>query len=203
MSMRPLLALTAWLCCTTACFSLGKKLDADEAPASLATGQVVKVTDVIKGDEIAVEDGEGHPARVRLLGVLAFADEIQEAELEQWRAAAVGYLAERLEGKKVTLTLGATPRDSSGRYLAYVGLGEDLPDVNASMVAEGYSVVYTEYGFERESEYLAAEAAARVAKKNLWSHDGPARVTAGLRRQWAKFRRERGQAPPPDPLLAP
>ena len=185
---------------TTACWSVASISDEDAEPAELATGDTVKVAEVIKGDEVVVEK-EGKKAKVRLLGVLAFADEIQDEVVDRWRKASIEYLQSTYVGHEVTVTLGKTAKDRHGRYLAY--LARKGADVGEAMLAEGRSIVYTEYGFEREAAYLAAESRARKALQGLWSEEKPSQLVRGLRVQWSEFRAKREGRAFPDPLLAP
>jgi len=191
LAMLPLLSMGG-------CWSLSTCGDGAAELAEIASGEQVVVSEIIKGDEIAVTK-EGRTAKVRLLGVLAFADEIEDPVVGRWRQAAGDFLKEGLLKQKVTLVLGKTPTDSHGRYLAYVEL--DKRDINRALLSEGLAMVYTEYGFSREADYLATEAAARVAKKNLWGEQQPASVVRGLREQWARFRAQREGKPLADRLL--
>lgn len=185
----------AWLWLGAAC----EPADAPKKEAELHSGDEVTATEVVKGDEIVVEKG-GRSARVRLLGIHAFAEGAPDDTITQLAQQSATFMKEAVVGKKVTIELGPSAKDVHGRYLGYVH--RDGRDVNAQSLAEGFSVVYTEYGFERENAYLQAESAARLAKRNIWSSEGLGKVVQGLRKQWSEARRRRDGSGVSDPLLA-
>lgn len=195
----------AVLCLLTlpGCWSLSTLGEGEAKPAELAEGDEVTVVEVVKGDEIVVKKGEG-TATVRILGVHCFDEVIDDPQMARFRDAAREYLVASVLRKSATISLATPPKDSHGRYLAYVTAGtkEAAQDVGASLIYEGLGTVYTEYGFERESAYLSLEAEARRAGKGLWGLAASSKLVVGLRDQWAAFRKKRDGGAPPDPLLA-
>ena len=169
-------------------------------PVQLNTGDTVMVTEVKKGDELVVEK-DGEKAGVRMVGIHSYQDVIKDPELTALGDASKGFLRETLEGQLVTITLEGPKKDSHGRYLGYVAL-KDGTDVNKAMIENGVAIVYTEYGFSREANYLAAEVEARAENKLIWSGKGTKTAT-GLRKQWAEVRSGRGHMLVSDPLIAP
>lgn len=183
---------------TSACWSLAQR--GDEAGIELASGDLVQAVELRKADEIVVEK-DGQRATVRLLGVVSFDEEINDPAAARWRAAARAFLEVSLLRKEATLTLGPAPNDQSGRFLGNLAVGGS--DVGRSLIEQGLGVVYTEYAFEREAEYLRAEAEARQAGKGLWGDEKSARLIGKLREQWAQFRKKRSGEEVTDPLLVP
>lgn len=165
-------------------------------PAELATGATVLVRSVVKGDELIVDEG-GKSARLRLLGLHAFDEVMEDAALARVAKSSVEQLTRDVVGKTVVVTLTDKAQDRYGRYLAYVDVeGRDLA---RSLIEGGVSVVYTEYLFDRLPAYLEAESEARAAKKGLWADPQLVRMAGGLRRQWLEAR---GGGGPDDPLLS-
>lgn len=72
-----------------------------------------------------------------------------------------------VKGRKVTLGFDRTRRDRHGRLLAYVYL-EDGRLLNRLLLEEGLVIVYRRFPFERKSEFISAETAARQRRNGLW-----------------------------------
>jgi len=122
------------------------------------------VSRVIDGDTLELQDGE----RVRLIG-------INTPELDDTQQAAVamearGYLRGLAEGKKVRLEYDQDKEDMYDRTLAYLYL-EDGTFINAEIVKQGYSEVYTTYPFKYMKEFQFYEQQAREARKGIWAGD--------------------------------
>src|SRR5688500_10631085 len=88
-------------------------------PLALKERDVVKVSGIVKGDEVTVER-EGRVARLRLPGLHAFAPVINDAQVSALSAGGESALTDLAKHKDATIHLGQTPQDSTGRYLAYV-----------------------------------------------------------------------------------
>lgn len=185
-----------WIFATAAIASFGAGCEKTE-PAALAltTGSTAPVRSVLKSDEIVLGTAES-TAPVRLLGVHGFSAVIDDEGLDALSSRGKTWLIERLGGKTVEVTLGTVPQDRYGRYLAFVE--EAGQDVNEQLIAEGVTLVYTEYPFEREAAYLEVEAQARSGKRGLWGEPKAHKWIRGLRQQWAENRKDRGFE---DPLL--
>ena len=171
--------------------------------AQLSEGDMVEVTEVVKGDEVEVHkvgDASGAVARVRMLGVQAFSAVIANPELEKEGKAAEMFLA-GYKKKPLKLVLGALPKDPHGRYLGYLYSGD--ADLNRQMVQDGLATVYTEFGFAHEADYLKTEIEARDGKRGVWANPKTTGLMVGLRKQWTTLRRGRGEQPPADALLPP
>lgn len=162
------------------------------------TGDQVKIIGIIKGDELEVTKA-GKKARLRLLGVQAFAGTNLDAPLTEIVHRTSEWLTQRLLNQEAKIVLEDATKDTYGRYLGY--LEKDGTDMNRALIEEGLVIAYTEFPFAREADYLAAEKKARDDKRLLWNQQGLTTIAQGLRRQWADARRGRNQAPAADPLL--
>ena len=158
-----------------------------QGPAELKDGDTVRVTGIAKGDELTVEK-DGRSARLRLLGLHAFYPVIEDPKLREFGSNSEQFLRDNLLEQRVTLTFDQPIKDTHGRYLAYVA--KEGQDIGRKMVDEGLVLVYTEFPFAREKDYLDVEAQARVARRKVWEPIGFRQIIAGLRSQWAHGRKE-------------
>lgn len=108
----------------------------DEAPHPCIPEQEAvtgKVTNIVDGDTIDVAI-VGRVERVRLIGIDT--PERGEAGFSEATQA----LADKIDGRTVTLWQDVSDRDRYDRLLAYIGFGNRF--INAEMVREGYAVPY-------------------------------------------------------------
>jgi endonuclease YncB( thermonuclease family) len=139
----------AWL----VCLSLSVAARADDP----LIGRVDHVAD---GDTLTVTADDGRH-RIRL-------HEIDTPEHDQpWSREAREALSSKVGGKYVRVDVEAL--DDYGRTVGKVWLGER--DINRELVREGHAWVYRKY-LDDES-LLADEAAARRARRGLWSLAAP------------------------------
>lgn len=170
-----------------------------EPKPKLRTGQAIQIASAIKGDEIALA-GPFEGQRLRLVGIHALAAEIGQPTLDKYAALSLKTLTEWLKDG-ATVEIRQPMKDMSGRYLGY--LATSGGDVNRRMVEQGLALVYTEFAFVREADYLAAEAKARAEKTGIWAEDAATlTILRGLRKQWAELRTGREGPALADPWLA-
>ncbi|MGD9961872.1 thermonuclease family protein [Nocardioides sp.] len=131
----------------------------------------VQVTDVVDGDTVRVQTGDGRDlGRVRLLGINAPETTHGSEPADCYGDAATELLA-RLSPPGTTVTLAADPRQSDrdvyGRLLRYVDhQGEDL---SATMLAAGAARLYdSEPTLVRASEHQLAAQDAQDDARGLW-----------------------------------
>jgi endonuclease YncB( thermonuclease family) len=167
--------------------------------AKIKNGDTVKVVAVLKRDQLLV-DKDGHQGRLRLLGIRSFDAYVNEREIMAFGQRAVVFLERWAENRQVKVIFDDPIKDVHGRYLAYLEL--EGVDLGKRMVEEGVSMVYTEYPFERESDYLTAEWMARENRAGIWGGKKATRRIEALRRQWAAARKDRTGQSPPDYLIA-
>jgi micrococcal nuclease len=128
---------------------LARAACADPAAPGFADGGAVTLARVIDGDTIALSDGR----TVRLIGI----DDL----------AGAARLAKALAGKSLTLRFAETRTDRAGRTLA--ALYADGRWVEYALVERGLARVRgTADNRAGLAELLAAEAAARQARRGLW-----------------------------------
>jgi endonuclease YncB( thermonuclease family) len=122
------------------------------------TGKVVAVAD---GDTLTVLDVVKNPHKIRLHGIDA------PEKAQAFGTKAKKSLATLVFQKDVTVTVVDT--DRYGRMVGKVKRG-DL-DVNLALVKGGWCWRYTTY--DKKSEYAAAQAEARAARRGLWADSEP------------------------------
>ncbi|MFM8734534.1 MAG: thermonuclease family protein [Pirellulales bacterium] len=122
-----------------------------------------RVEMVNDGDTVTCLDGQGRQVRIRLVGIDA--PELDQPHGRDARAA----LGRKLAGGVVHVAGAA--HDQHGRLLGTLLL--DDRDLNREMVADGWAWAFT--GFVDDDGLVAAEAAARRARKGLWTDPEPTR----------------------------
>jgi endonuclease YncB( thermonuclease family) len=159
------------------------------------TGDLVRVTRVIDGDELVVVDARNRQTVVRLLGVKSFDPTRNDPLLKQYGTICVDHIKSQFVGKDARLTVGEPRTDRHGRLLAYLAVtvdGSDL-DVGLDLVRRGLSLVYNRYEFSRMDSYARAEIEAMNAKAGLWSNAGVASRAQALKAVWDERRAEAAQ----------
>lgn len=140
---------------------------------------LVTVSTVIDGDTFEAQLADGSRQLIRLLGVDApeifhrnNPDEYHNITdtfcLEEWGHRATEFVADKLEGREVSLVLGSMDADKTtfGDTLALVMVeGQDL---NATLVTLGYARVFANEGRRRQEEYLVLQQQAEQGDLGLW-----------------------------------
>lgn len=137
-------------------------------PDVLPDGGSDTVAAVMDGDSLRLSGGGPD---VRFLAIQAPKLPKGRAGFKAWPmgAEARTALENLVQGHKVTLRLGDTPRDRNGRILAHV-VRDDGLWLQMELVRQGWARVYT-FPDNRQfaPELLAAERDARAAKRGLWA----------------------------------
>lgn len=129
-----------------------------EARCDLAVVEQARVSAVIDGATLALEDGR----KVRLASLIVLRED------EPHATAAHEQLTRLAAGRTVALALDETARDRHGRLIAHVFVADDW--VQNEMVDAGAARVRTHAGSRRcAAPLLAAEVRARTAKRGLWA----------------------------------
>jgi endonuclease YncB( thermonuclease family) len=120
-----------------------------------------RVEMVHDGDTVTCIDDRGQTVKIRLRGIDA-------PEFDQPHGkTARNVLDAKLAGRRVRVAGGA--RDQHGRLLGTLWL--DDRDLNKELVVEGHAWVFG--GFAPDPDLVAAENAARAARRGLWAADHP------------------------------
>jgi micrococcal nuclease len=173
---------------------------ADVPVAVLRSGDSVRVVGIVKGDEVVVEK-DGGQAHVRLLGVHAPEAVIDDTAVEKMSRPAKTFLSVKALDQRALVFIGTPAKDPHGRYLGYLTV--DGVDINRELIQQGHALAYTEFGHEREADYMAADAQARAAGRGVWADVRTQKMLVGLRRVWSEGRKHQSGEAPVDPLLAP
>jgi endonuclease YncB( thermonuclease family) len=135
-------------------------------PTRFLNGTVAYVTD---GDTLAVKDAQGDLVTVRLSGV----DTPEKAWRGQWRAQpfsaqATRFTTELVAGKAVTVRL--KPDETHGRAVGEVFV--DGRSLNRELLRAGLGWWNRRYE-PHDHDLQRLEAAARAARRGLWSEPDP------------------------------
>lgn len=158
---------------------------ASDADLRLTSGQEVELVKVIDGDELSVRAG-GASFILRLLGIKCFDAKMNDPLVAPHGAQCVQALGELIDKKALAVEFDTRARDAEGRVLAYLMAAG--VDVGRELVSRGYAVVYTEYGFSREADYLRAEREARARRRGMWHDPRVRRRLEALKIDWAARR---------------
>ena len=138
------------------------------APAMLTPMGEARVSAVIDGDTVALDDGR----QVRLVGIQAPKLPLGRPNFKAWPLAgeAKAALARLVAGKSVRLLKGEAVEDRHGRVLAHLERSGDGLWIEGEMLRLGLARVYT-FADNRlaAAEMLAIEAVARAARRGLWA----------------------------------
>lgn len=140
-----------------------------------------KVTRVIDGDTIAVDIHESETT-IRLIGV----DTPESCDPDESKNCAYGqaafqYLKERLEGEYVDIEYDMDTKDSYGRTLAYIYIGNEM--LNETIIKNGYGVYYSFTGdtHRYDNRFIDAQKYAQENNLGMWSGDISDEDTGGLK----------------------
>jgi micrococcal nuclease len=144
----------------------------DEVRTTTPVPNTYRVTKVVDGDTFVV-DIDGSAVTVRLIGLDTPETVDPRKPVQCFGREASDKAKEILAGARVRLETDASQDtyDKYGRLLAYAF----LPDgtlFNRYMIEEGFGHEYTyRTPYKYQTEFKAAEEAARIAKKGLWADD--------------------------------
>lgn len=135
--------------------------------------EAVRVTDIVDGDTLVLDDGR----EVRLTGIQAPKLPLGRSGFKTWplAPAARDVLAEIAAGKRATLRYGGERIDRHGRVLAQVFAEQSDGKTlwaQEEMLKRGLARVYTFDDNRACSDaLLEAERDARAAKRGIWAND--------------------------------
>ncbi|MBC8199347.1 MAG: thermonuclease family protein [Desulfobacteraceae bacterium] len=133
----------------------------------LATAGEYRVSRVIDGDTVILENGE----RVRLIGVDTTEKTHPLKLVEYFSNESTQFTKQLLEGKEVRLEYDKEKRGKYGRLLAYIYL-MDGTFVNAEIIKQGYGFAYTKYPFKFIDNFVSLEKEAENNKRGYWKYGG-------------------------------
>lgn len=133
----------------------------------LATAGEYRVSRVIDGDTVILENGE----RVRLIGVDTTEKSHPLKLVEYFSNESTQFTKQLLEGKEVRLEYDKEKRGKYGRLLAYIYL-MDGTFVNAEIIKQGYGFAYTKYPFKFIDSFISLEKEAENKKRGYWKYGG-------------------------------
>ncbi len=128
-----------------------------------ANREAAKVTRIIDGDTIELEDGR----KVRYIGIDTPETKDPRRDVECFGAEAAAFNSELVLNQMVQLERDVSETDRYGRLLRYVYLDQQL--VNETLVLEGYAKASTfppDIAFS--DRFSTAEKTAKDQQKGLW-----------------------------------
>lgn len=126
-------------------------------------GELLKVSRVIDGDTIELENGE----RVRYIGIDTPETVDPRKPVQCFGVEASKKNKELVEGKSVRLEKDITDRDKYSRLLRYVWVGNTF--INLELVKRGFAQSYSyPPDIKYQDQFVEAQKEAREAKTGLW-----------------------------------
>jgi len=139
-----------------------------EGPRVLVDGGQARVTAVIDGDTVVLDDGR----QVRLVGIQAPKLALGRPNFAAWPLGeeSKSALSEMVLNRDVNLHLGTTPQDRHGRVLAHLTRAQDDLWLQGEMLKRGLARVYT-FPDNRAlgGELLSLERQARSDARGMWA----------------------------------
>ena len=151
-------------------------LSQPSAPANLSPiGQpgLYRVTHFVDGDTIEV-DMNGHPEKVRFIGVDTPETHKPNAPVQCYGPAAAAYTKNTIGTQPVRLVADSqsTDRDRYDRLLRYVYLPDNRL-LNELLIQNGYGFYYPYFPFDKAAQFETDQASAQSASKGLWANCQP------------------------------
>jgi len=161
-------------------------------PEAFGSGDIVSVVGVIDGDELLIENQEGVPTRLRILGIKSFSPTLSDPLLSEYGKICFDYLKAKVTRQRARLHIPNKVLDAEGRLLGTLFL-EEAPDAYTldlalDLVDRGYSLVYTKYEFANMAAYLAVQQRARANYNGFWSSDVVSARAISLLKLWEEER---------------
>lgn len=178
-----LCGITAILCVFFSRYSFQELLDFEflDSLFSDVTTNGFKVTKVTDGDTIDVLV-EGNEITIRLIGVdtpeTLHPDEEKNCPFGQ---SATDYLKSKLEGEYIDIEYDNDTKDSYGRTLAYIYIGNEL--INETIIKDGYGV-YSYFPSDThryDQRFIDAQKYAQDNSLGMWSQSVTDEDTGGLK----------------------
>lgn len=156
---------------TTSTTQTGTDLFYTGSTTSSVTALVVRAVD---GDTLVVKiEGMSEDVKIRLLGINTPESVDPRRPVQCFGKEASHRMKDLVEGKQVLLVedLKADNRDKYGRWLRNIVRKEDLLDINATLVAQGYANAYLSFPLDgkRKAQLRLLEQEAKAAERGLWS----------------------------------
>jgi micrococcal nuclease len=150
-------------------FALPARAEVLQPPSSLQDGKAGKVSEVVDGDTVKLDDGR----QVRLVGTQAPKRPLGRPNFPAWPFGEESKraLEHLVLGKRVRLLYGGERKDRHGRELAHLARDGDGLWIQGELLRLGMTRIYT-FPDNRAAvpQMLALERVAREAKTGIWGH---------------------------------
>ncbi|MGM0596253.1 MAG: thermonuclease family protein [Myxococcota bacterium] len=158
--------------------------------SSFKSGQVIKITKVIDGDELQVQANDNKTTVIRLLGVKSFKPG-NDFLFPDFGKKSMKFMNKHALARKARIEIGKTKTDSEQRILARLLIfnrdkGKFDRDIAVQLLSRGFTLVYTKYPFAGMKEYLRVENQARKNKLGIWGNKHSIDVAIALKKKWLK-----------------
>jgi endonuclease YncB( thermonuclease family) len=151
--------------------------------------QLVKVTEILDGDELVVQNEYKQRTILRLLGVRAFNPKSPDNRIAYFGQLAYIRWGEYLLGQEARLETQHLKTDKKDRLLGHLYLeGDDgaySRDIALDLLRDGLAIVYPLHDIgDRAADYQNAQTEARDAKREIWGDERAIEHVAVLTASW-------------------
>jgi micrococcal nuclease len=157
---------------------------AKAAEATLETGDLVKVIQVVDGDSLVAENEGGAKVGIRILGIKALARTPERDPAARFGRDAVAAVEKLVKEEPVRVLVHSQGKDRHGRTLATLFVGDE--DVGLALVKQGLALAYTVYPVPTMQLYLDAQDDAQAAERGLWADAEIATRARQMSREWSR-----------------
>ena len=157
-------------------------------PDLFASGDIVKILDVIDGDELLIGNGKGGKTVFRLLGIKSFSPTVSDPFLSEYGKICFQYLKARAIGQTAKVVIASKQLDTEGRLLGTLFIEDSQEqysvDLGLELVEKGYTLVYTKFAFDEMKSYLDVQDQAMQGNAGFWSDKRIKARALSLRALW-------------------
>jgi endonuclease YncB( thermonuclease family) len=152
-------------------------------------GELVKIIEVIDGDEMRIENKKGESTILRILGIKVFDSSANAFLFPRYGEQCIKYIKETYKGRWGRLEFGKKKTDGQRRLLSILkfrkrGSDDYSADLGNDLVRQGFALVYLKYPFKFESQYLQTEKLAISRRKGLWENSAAKKMALSLKSLW-------------------
>ncbi|MCH1420140.1 thermonuclease family protein [bacterium] len=156
-------------------------------PDAFGDGDIVRVIDVIDGDEVLIEK-DGTQTNLRILGIKSFNSTLSDPTVTEYGRICLQYLQSTTKNQKAKIKIPTKRVGGEGRLLGTLFLadqsGQYRFDLGEDLISKGYSMVYSRYDFDLMIKYLKVENQTKLEKKGFWGNETISNRVIAMKKIW-------------------
>lgn len=156
-------------------------------PNAFGDGDIVRVIDVIDGDELLIEK-DGTQTNLRILGIKSFNSSLSDPLITEYGRVCFQYLRSTAKNQKAKIKIPSKRVGGQGRLLGTLFLadqsGQYRFDLGKDLISKGYSMVYSRYDFDLMLKYLEVENQSKLEKNGFWGNKTISNRVISMKNIW-------------------